>query len=506
MPEFACINYDLVGIYRTPEREGYAGTLAWGDTVEVLEKTNTYLKVPYYLRNKDGSLQSEPSPCYIIPRKVTPDEIIVAPEENKVLRMDFVDVQQGDGSIVQTPKGKTIIIDGGMGNLFARYLAARYRGSSKDNPQQFDCIVVTHGDADHFAGLTAIHATEKNDSKSKRLFMYPRRVYHNGLVKRPGKMNGQDLTPKEMFGATVPIGNRTIITDLVDDLTQTPDTVMNEPFRAWKKALSSYRQRYEGPFGPMDIRRLAYGDDDAFSFLSDEGIKVEVLGPIPYEKDGIYGLPFLGAPSRNPRLEDESLDLSDEVFKGTDDSHTINGHSVLLRLTYGNVRLLYTGDMNNQSERTLVRQHKEKLSAEVMKVPHHGSHDFSAAFLRAVSPLVSVVSSGDENERVEYIHPRANLMGALGRYSRVSEPLVFVTELVAFFKYEGYARPVSDADAQERGSFIAFSRSAWGIVRVRTDGHRLFVYTDSGKRGQFETYAYTIEDGAVPQATKVRAT
>ena len=47
-------------------------------------------------------------------------------------------------------------------------------------------------------------------------------------------------------------------------------------------------------------------------------------------------------------------------------------------------------------------------------MPHHGSADFSGAFLQAVSPVVSVVSSGDDTARKEFIHPRATLVGALG--------------------------------------------------------------------------------------------
>ncbi len=52
-----------------------------------------------------------------------------------------------------------------------------------------------------------------------------------------------------------------------------------------------------------------------------------------------------------------------------------------------------------------------------------------------------MVSSGDESARKEYIHPRATLIGALGKHSRVDEPLIFVTELVAFFETEGNVRP-----------------------------------------------------------------
>ena len=63
------------------------------------------------------------------------------------------------------------------------------------------------------------------------------------------------------------------------------------------------------------------------------------------------------------------------------------------------------------------------LRAEVLKAPHHGSADFSAAFIKAVEPvrqrhLVRVT----RESRKEYIHPRATLVGALARSSRLVEP------------------------------------------------------------------------------------
>jgi hypothetical protein len=73
---------------------------------------------------------------------------------------------------------------------------------------------------------------------------------------------------------------------------------------------------------------------------------------------------------------------------------------------------------------------------------------------RPVSPIVSVVSSGDESARKEYIHPRATLMGALGKWSRVPEPLIFVTELVAFFEDEGVSRLQDEKKAKKRGSVL----------------------------------------------------
>jgi hypothetical protein len=117
-----------------------------------------------------------------------------------------------------------------------------------------------------------------------------------------------------------------------------------------------------------------------------------------------------------------------------------------------------------------------------------------------------VVSSGDENARKEYIHPRATLIGALGRYSRVPEPLIFVTELVAFFNVEGWSRLTDDRQAKTRGEFFGFSRTAYGTVKTRTDGRRLLVYTDSGNIEMKEAYAYQLNASGVPEpAAVVRA-
>jgi hypothetical protein len=143
------------------------------------------------------------------------------------------------------------------------------------------------------------------------------------------------------------------------------------------------------------------------------------------------------------------------------------------------------------------------LRSEVFKVPHHGSADFSGALFQMVSPVISVVSSGDESARKEYIHPRATLMGALGKHSRVEEPLIFVTELVAFFKVEGWSRLTDAKKAAKRGDFFGFSRAAYGIVKTRTDGRRLLVYTDSGKADMKEAYCYALDENGLPVPAEV---
>jgi hypothetical protein len=88
-----------------------------------------------------------------------------------------------------------------------------------------------------------------------------------------------------------------------------------------------------------------------------------------------------------------------------------------------------------------------------------------------------------------------------------------VTELVAFFNMEGYVTPEKHKlkegkaviqngeaalDPKARGTFFAFSRTAFGIVKVRTDGNRLLVYTNSGQANMKEAYAYTMDASGRP--------
>jgi hypothetical protein len=200
--------------------------------------------------------------------------------------------------------------------------------------------------------------------------------------------------------------------------------------------------------------------------------------------------------------------LKEDDFKGHSASHTINGHSIVFRLVYGGFSYLFSGDLNDEASRFLAMEHgagRLNLKSDVFKVPHHGSADFSGKFIQCVEPIVSVVSSGDESARKEFMHPRATIMGALGKHSRVLEPLVFVTELVAFFQVEGWSKLSKPKTAEEkkRGEYFGFSRAAFGIVKTRTDGKRLLVYTDSANIKMKEAYAYGMDSKGNPQPSQV---
>lgn len=493
------INIDLVKVYRNTDKKGnFLIVLAWGDEVILVEQKATFYKIE--LKNfvtKDGSILPSPTTGYILrttTNKSFFDKILAPVADKNVMMVSVVDVQQGDGSVIETPKGKVILIDGGDNQMFARYLAARYSGTSIENPQKIKCIFITHGDADHFEGLPLILESETHKTPRKRLFINPERVYHNGIIKGPSTKGGKAVKDTELLGKTEKNGDELYITGLANDLLDVPDTAMNVPFKTWKKTLAVYKQRN----AKLKIRRLDDKSKNVFSFLNDEDIKIDVLGPMISDLNGSPALKFLRQPGKSVELNENSGTGSYSA------SHTINGHSVILKVQYGNVRFIFAGDLNEEAEDILVKKKKNNVSvlnAEVLKVPHHGSADFSNKFFEAVQPLISIVSSGDESEQKEYIHPRATLMGVLGKYSRYERPLVFVTEMVAFFKEEGVARIVG---GKYKGrSIYAFSRTAYGIVHVRTDGKKLMVFTHSGQKDLKEAYSFEIAADGTPTRKNV---
>ena len=246
MSDERVIAVDLASVWETAEKDDLIRIHAWGDRVEVEEVTDEHvrIKTTRFVPRPDGSIEPVATSGFIVPSAasgVEPDEVVATREEAGILKVDFVDVQQGDASAIETPGGRIILVDGGDNQLFARYLASRYRGTSEDEPRDVECILVSHGDADHFSGLVEIHESETHPLEFKRFFMRPRRVYHNGLVKRPSS-----VAEKDSFGQSVEVGEKRIITELETDLLAVDDSSMNQYFQRWKETLSVYDGREGG--------------------------------------------------------------------------------------------------------------------------------------------------------------------------------------------------------------------------------------------------------------------
>jgi competence protein ComEC len=94
-----------------------------------------------------------------------------------------------------------------------------------------------------------------------------------------------------------------------------------------------------------------------------------------------------------------------------DAASAIDSNSVVLRLVYGNVSVLLTADIFEETERYLLDTRFD-LSSTVLKVAHHGSESSSCAeFLSVVKPQVAVISVGVDNL---FGHPSPNVVGRLG--------------------------------------------------------------------------------------------
>ena len=61
-----------------------------------------------------------------------------------------------------------------------------------------------------------------------------------------------------------------------------------------------------------------------------------------------------------------------------------NDASPVLKVSYGTVDFLFTGDIDTSVEESMMENHALDLDVEILKVSHHGSkYSTSAAFLAA---------------------------------------------------------------------------------------------------------------------------
>jgi len=94
----------------------------------------------------------------------------------------------------------------------------------------------------------------------------------------------------------------------------------------------------------------------------------------------------------------------------TEDANTaINDSSLVLRAHTAAGRVLLTGDIELAGQSDLLGGHVD-VTAEVLKVPHHGSRFSAPEFLAAVHPRIAVVSVGEGNR---YGHPNGLVLDAL---------------------------------------------------------------------------------------------
>ena len=265
--------------------------------------------------------------------------VLYAPDGN--LKVVFADVGQGDMTVITTPGGQRIVVDGGPDGVRAAGVL--------DNETPFwdrsvDLVVLTHPHADHVSGLTEIARRYKVDRILERR---------------------QEFDSAE--------------------------------YADWTKLAQSTN---------AEILRATPG----MSLSFDDGVSVHVLGP------------------------------PDPMLVGTD-SDVDNG-SVVVRVAYGTVSFLITGDLFHEGEGWMLRS-GHLLASDVLKVGHHGSRTSSSdEFLLAVVPAAAVVSVAEDNR---YGHPDRSVVERLRGMVRNSQLFLTSERGSITFQTDGATLQVSTA-------------------------------------------------------------
>ena len=113
------------------------------------------------------------------------------------------------------------------------------------------------------------------------------------------------------------------------------------------------------------------------------------------------------APGDSFTLGSSSVEILGPV---TEQGADVNNTSIVLKITYGDTAFLFTGDAEREEEQDLLACQYD-LSADVLKVGHHGSKNSTTyPFLREVMPEYAVISVGEGNS---YGHPTEDTLSRL---------------------------------------------------------------------------------------------
>jgi len=424
--------------------------LIWGDWVSVLEAQEDWLKI-----TSRGTLG------WVHKRFV---------QKERLLEVNFVDVGQGDGCFIVTPDDEFILIDAGQEDHMYRFLLWRFRHFQR--PITFKAAIITHPDQDHYYGFRKFF-DEKDKAVQNVRF---ERFYHNGIIERRSG---------DLGASTIDAQGNKVITEVVAD-----QQALEQVLSGTKGGGTFLRlMRNAHASGRVDEIRMLAAAKSAPTFMPgyEEGrpLSIQVLAPVPEGPPGERHLRW---------------------FEGNV-SKTKNGHSVVLRLKYGSVRLLLGGDLNIPAEayllghyggidrpfnelsaddkETAIANAREFFASDVAKACHHGSADVSSEFLRAVEAIATVVSSGDNEP---HSHPRPEALGVLGKYGRGERPLIFSTELARsaqekvkhpYILRQRLNQAVEDKREiefidgliQELGRSVA----VYGMITLRTDGEQVLM-------------------------------
>ena len=92
----------------------------------------------------------------------------------------------------------------------------------------------------------------------------------------------------------------------------------------------------------------------------------------------------------------------------------INNNSLVFKMYYDDISILFTGDIEEEAEKVLVELYSEKLNSNILKVGHHGSKTSSTEeFINCVKPEISLIGVGKNNN---FGHPNGDVLDRLQNY------------------------------------------------------------------------------------------
>ncbi len=371
-------------------------------------------------------------------------------QDEPLLDIIFLDVGQGDSCFIVTPNDEKIILDAGPGDNLVRYMRWRYgqfkTEEMKSMGGKIRAFVLSHPDEDHYGGLRFLF-----DEKTLGTKIDVGTFFHNGIFPRAGKQFDKVFDNKY-------IGSVNYLTRPIRDTAE----------------LQTFLQENSGrlnEFSSLVADIQGSRPQTRFQMLNDRSGDIEIAGNVPGMTIKVLSPVLESDPAGAPLLR--TFERDPGVCK--------NGNSVVMVLAYKNVKIFFSGDVNEKAEAFLLERYKnapDSFAADVFKAPHHGSSDFLDTFVTAVNPAVSVVSSGDNEQ---YSHPRADALGSLGKRGRGDRPLIFSTELGRSLRIDSTSKPPAappnpaPAGGGSPSEEAAKDRSVavYGAINLRTDGSKV---------------------------------
>lgn len=200
---------------------------------------------------------------------------------------------------------------------------------------------------------------------------------------------GRDTTVSQKIAAELPFTDKTI--DLV---------ILTHPDLDHVGGLPDVLRRYRvGTIVSLDVSK----DLGAYQAMIDRARADKIPLVSVTAGDTIRFAPGLEMVVLAPEKEQVRKEIREE---------DLNNSSIVVKLTYNKRSWLFTGDAEKESEDRM-RRSGRALSADVLKLGHHGSRFSSgAAFLQVVGANVAVISAGAKNP---YGHPHPEVLERAAR-------------------------------------------------------------------------------------------